>query len=202
VYVCIHLPLDADAAVRRDAGRARGGGRVGEAVIRRMAAHFEPPAASSVSPDHAWDARHAWEVRAEGAGGGKGDRSAAPASGEDAPALFDAAALLRRLAAAAASGVLVPPPAAHTGVSDEQRAADRAVTATNAVHAADVILRELVGEVVRGGVSGAAAAAAKRRVLDAVRQEAEAGRYGDRGEVPAGTSTRDSLRARLLSALG
>ncbi len=167
-FVVLYLPVAVDEAVRRDSLRSDGE-HVGEAVIRKMAAGLEAPAAPSSTAaaaasssssssctedaDGGWDARHTITVH------------------PDAPASHVASLLLDALADT--SGRWVPPrlpTRAELEEEERRREAERERTAANARHRADLLLREIVAERARaggkGGQDGKRVAAAKKKVLE------------------------------------
>lgn len=155
-FVSLHVDVNADVAVERDAARAA---PVGEDVVRRMAAAFEPP--SSCARAHPWEARHARSIE------GTAPLHTVTASVESVllgtgTDLLTEAALPDSNAAPAWVSLwqgLVPP--APLGESSAAVEAARTSCAASIVHQVDLALRKAVGEVLSrpSGAADAPAAA-------------------------------------------
>jgi tRNA uridine 5-carbamoylmethylation protein Kti12 len=150
-FAVLHLSLDADTCIARDVSR-RADERVGEATIRKMLTHFEPP---GMCNDRCWECVHSTTV------------SAAFPLDELAS---DAEALARALFATSTHVPARP----VEGISLAERQAERERTMASLSHHADLWLRARVSALVQDESGGSKrqraerANAARKHILAAV----------------------------------
>jgi tRNA uridine 5-carbamoylmethylation protein Kti12 len=150
-FAVLHLSLDADTCIARDTAR-RAEERVGEATIRKMLAHFEPP---GMCNDRCWECVHSTTQNA-------------------ASPLDELSRDVEVLARALFTTSAHVPARPVEGISLAERQAQRERTMASLSHHADLWLRARVSAFVQGESGGSKrqraerANAARKHILGAV----------------------------------